>query len=237
MTTNWGSTTLLVHDLDQARDFYAAAFGFETIVDSGPVDPESFDQRTLHIGLADGAGLWLLKAVGGDALLVGRQAGGQPLGVLSVTHVDAVVQQAVDAGARLIAPPTDDGSSRSARVKDLYGNLLVLVQPTAGVADAPAGADAAEPAAEPAAPAEAAEAEPTPPIPAAKPHKERQPAPARKSALSHVSAADHTHVVPDNAPELPDDSAAALADSADASANDGTGTDAAAAPKPESSAE
>jgi predicted enzyme related to lactoylglutathione lyase len=231
MTTNWGSTTLLVHDLDLARDFYAAAFGFETIVDSGPVDPESFDQRTLHIGLADGAGLWLLKAVGGDALLVGRQAGGQPLGVLSVTHVDAVVQQAVDAGARLVAPPTDDGSSRSARVKDLYGNLLVLVQPTAGVVDAPEGAEAAEPEPEAAGPDTPA---PTPAA-APKPHKERQPAPARKSALSHVSAADHTHVVPDNAPELPADDAgnAGNAENAEVAATGG----AAPAPTPESSAE
>jgi catechol 2,3-dioxygenase-like lactoylglutathione lyase family enzyme len=49
VTAIWGRTTVLVRDYDEARDFYARGFGFETVFDSGPW-PESNPIRFLHLG-------------------------------------------------------------------------------------------------------------------------------------------------------------------------------------------
>jgi predicted enzyme related to lactoylglutathione lyase len=108
--TAWGRITILVHDAEAAREFYAAAFGLE-----GHSAPN------------------FVVALGSDALRVGRQTGGEPLATLLVDDLEAAILTAVDAGAGLTAPATSadasDGSSRLARVRDLYGNEFVLTEP------------------------------------------------------------------------------------------------------------
>lgn len=54
-----GRTTILVNDLDAAKDFYVDAFGFDTLFD-GEVAP---GLRTVHVGPNGprGTGLWLMK--------------------------------------------------------------------------------------------------------------------------------------------------------------------------------
>lgn len=128
-----GRVVLLVHDYDVALDFYRAALGAEPIFDQ----PTPSGDRYLHLGLpgqaaGDGAGppvgLWLLRATGDDAALVGRQAAGHPLLVLYTGDCDAAVERFVRAGGSLRQPARTEAGARFAHVADLYGNELLLVQ-------------------------------------------------------------------------------------------------------------
>ncbi len=184
MATEWGRTTVLVHDMDAARDFYRAAFGFRTILDSAAAADAIADgetaatesTRVLHLGFTGSdAGVWLVQAEGGDALRVGRQAGAAPLGVLYVDDVDASLRKAVSAGARMLGPVDSDATSRFARVRDLYGNEIVLAQPNKRKSATPKSATAATATPKSATAASRSAATPTKSSPKSPPKSARPP--------------------------------------------------------------
>ena len=139
-----GRLVVLVEDYDAALAFYRSAFGARVLFDA----PAPAGGRYLHVGfgmeedetsagVAVGAGIWLLRATGAEGGRVGRQTGGEPLGVFYTPDVQAAVQRAQFAGAAVVrALDTADGSS-FAHVADLYGNVFVLVQMSSAPAAPP----------------------------------------------------------------------------------------------------
>ena len=134
-----GRLVVLVEDYEEALAFYRVAFGARVLYDA----PAPAGGRYLHVGFgaghdepddgpAAGAGIWLLRATGGDEGRVGRQTGGEPLAVFYTLDVQAAVERAKGAGAAIVrALETADGAS-FAHVADLYGNVFVLVQMPTG---------------------------------------------------------------------------------------------------------
>ena len=121
MLTGIGRTTVLVEDQDAALAWYRDVLGFEVLHDQ-----EHGSLRYLHIGVPqqEGVGLWLLP---GDASIVGRQTGGEPLLVLYADDLDVVLEQLDRHG---VEPwdVRDDGDSRSLHLRDIAGNVLVVAE-------------------------------------------------------------------------------------------------------------
>lgn len=129
MLRGLGRTTLLVHDYEAALGFYRDVLGFAVLHDS--TAPSG--QRFLHIGLPDQrgtplVGLWLLEPPAGDADLVGRQAGAQPLLVFYTDDCNGAVATLEQRGVEFRGPPVAEGDALFAHFADLYGNVLVLVE-------------------------------------------------------------------------------------------------------------
>ncbi len=124
MTVRIGRTVVLVRDLDASAAFYRDAFGFETLFDRC-ISP---DFRALHVGPGGvrDAGLWLMASTGDR---VGRQTADEPLLVLYVDDLRAVLGRDALQG-RVVREPATDGTSTFAHVLDDSGNELVLVQLT-----------------------------------------------------------------------------------------------------------
>lgn len=123
-----GRATILVKDLDAARDFYANAFGFVTIFDE-----EIFPGfRALHVGPEgeSAPGFWLIRATTPDAeSRVGRQTGDEPAFVLYTDDLAADLTRLAALGVHPIKGPTEDESkARFVHIRDNSGNELVLVQ-------------------------------------------------------------------------------------------------------------
>lgn len=126
-----GRIVVLVRDYDEALAFYQAAFGAQVMFDA----PSPSGDRYLHLGFGDadegtvqGAGIWLLAARGEDDTRVGRQTGGQPIGVFYTTDVQGAVERLEQAGGSIARPVASAGGARFAHVNDLYGNEFVLVE-------------------------------------------------------------------------------------------------------------
>jgi predicted enzyme related to lactoylglutathione lyase len=121
-----GRVVVLVHDQEEALQFYRDVLGFETLHDS-----EADGCRYLHMGPPGGAGVWLMTPSREEERgLVGRQAGGQPLLVLYTDDIDQAADRLHDHGVPVWAERTDAGS-RSLHFRDVAGNVIVAAQLTA----------------------------------------------------------------------------------------------------------
>jgi catechol 2,3-dioxygenase-like lactoylglutathione lyase family enzyme len=124
-----GRTTLLVHDYDKALAFYRDRLGFRVLHD----EPTPDGGRYLHIGLSANhdeppIGLWLMRATGDDAALVGRQAGSHPFLVLYTDDCDATVQELERSKVEIRRPLATADGATFAHIADLYGNELLIVE-------------------------------------------------------------------------------------------------------------
>jgi hypothetical protein len=74
------------------------------------------------------AGIWLMPPSSDEERrLVGRQAGNQPLLVLSTDDLDGVQRQLAAHDVEIWAQRTDDGG-RSLHFRDLAGNVVVAAE-------------------------------------------------------------------------------------------------------------
>ncbi|MGI8484427.1 MAG: VOC family protein [Thermomicrobiales bacterium] len=123
-----GRTTILVNDLDAAKDFYVDAFGFDTLFD----DEVAPGLRTVHVGPDGprGAGLWLMKATSeAGRARVGAQTSGEPALVFYTDDLTSELARLDAYGVKPIKPPfTNDGGASYAHVRDSSGNEIVLAQ-------------------------------------------------------------------------------------------------------------
>lgn len=109
----------IVSDVDAARDFYVAALGFE------PVQHNSGRFAELH---RDGMTLYLSAPGSGS----GGQAGGVPSPggwnrfMIVTTDLDALMDRARKAGARLRGTVSEGGVGRAILVEDPSGNPVEL---------------------------------------------------------------------------------------------------------------
>ncbi len=112
--------TLLYADAKAAIRQLTDAFGFnEASVYEGE------DGRILHAELVQGNGAVMLGSRGRGGRFDEAMKGAGPTGVyVVVDDVDAHHQQAVDHGADILMPPTDqDHGSRDYMARDLEGNI------------------------------------------------------------------------------------------------------------------
>ena len=122
-----GRTTILVNDLDEARDFYRAAFDFGALFD-GEVAP---GLRTVHVGPAGerGSGLWLIEASSPASIeRVGAQTAGEPTLVFYTDDLDAELRRLEHLGVRVVKPFVSSGGASFAHVLDNSGNEIALAQ-------------------------------------------------------------------------------------------------------------
>jgi predicted enzyme related to lactoylglutathione lyase len=123
-----GRLTLLVHDLDETKDFYANAFGFHTLF-VGEVAPGF---RTVHIGPGDltDTGLWLIKATSQESKTrVGAQTAGEPALVFYTDTLRNDLDRLESMGVVPVKPVTGSPSGTLfAHIRDNNGNEIVLVE-------------------------------------------------------------------------------------------------------------
>lgn len=121
-----GRTVLLVHDFEEALNFYQNLFGCHTLFDQ----VANNGKRYLHIGFdKSDVGLWLLKAdTPFQQSLVGKQSGGQPMLVFYTNQLDTLLERARKMNAEILKVPAQTGNARFFHLGDLYGNELVIIE-------------------------------------------------------------------------------------------------------------
>ncbi len=126
MIRSIGRTVVLVHDYDEALQFYQGILGFETIVD---VDAGG-GMRYVHIAPpGENSGLWLLEATSeNDRLRVGDQAGPQPFMVFYTDDAQADFDSMTEHGVNIIRPIVETNDAAFFHFGDLYGNEIVMVE-------------------------------------------------------------------------------------------------------------
>lgn len=127
MIRSIGRTVVLVHDYDEALQFYRDTLGFETIVD---LDVGG-GMRYVHIGPREqeNVGLWLLEAMSeNDRERVGNQAGPQPFMVFYTDDAQVAFDTLSERGVEIIRPIVQTDDAAFFHFADLYGNEIVMVE-------------------------------------------------------------------------------------------------------------
>ncbi|MDX1418378.1 MAG: hypothetical protein R3181_00305 [Rubricoccaceae bacterium] len=123
-----GPSVVLVHDCDAAAQFYQRA------LDARPCGPEEGPSRQLALAGAAPTGgdahLWLVQPRSpAETSIVGRQTGDWPLLVLYTADCESVRRRIVEAGGSpATSVPMGDRSGPAASARDLYGNVILLLE-------------------------------------------------------------------------------------------------------------
>lgn len=120
MITQIARTVVLVHDLEEARDFYCSILGFTVIAEFG---------RSVHVGPPGQhpIGLWLIQATDGEKPFVGKQTGREPLLVLYADDCRSTYEELRERGVKFHGEPRESAEDTVVHFDDLYGNNIVLV--------------------------------------------------------------------------------------------------------------
>lgn len=125
MKISLGRIVILVHDYDDAFQFYATVLNATKIVDY--TTPNG--QRFLHVSMgSDGAGIWFLKAGNEkEASKVGKQTAPHPAFVVYTDSFDALHQKLKDHAVTITKQPVTTPDYTFLHFLDLYGNEIILV--------------------------------------------------------------------------------------------------------------
>lgn len=127
MQTKLGRTVILVHDYDEAFNFYEKNFFCHKIHDSTTPD----GQRFLHIAFSDNdnVGIWFLQS---DAKSqnsnVGTQTAGQPTLVIYTDDCKKLYEHVKNNNVKIIGEMVSADEHKFFHCLDLYGNRLTVVQ-------------------------------------------------------------------------------------------------------------
>jgi catechol 2,3-dioxygenase-like lactoylglutathione lyase family enzyme len=124
--------SLLVHDYDEALEFYVQKLNFELIEDTAL--PEE-GKRWVVIAPKDskGAAVLLARAANEEqGRFVGNQTGGRVFLFLHTNDFDSDYRQMLEHGIEFVRGPDNMEYGKVAVFKDLYGNLWDLLQLRAG---------------------------------------------------------------------------------------------------------
>jgi catechol 2,3-dioxygenase-like lactoylglutathione lyase family enzyme len=122
--------SLLVHNQDEAHNFYTEKLGF-VVTEGHKADDGTWYWLTIAPTKESSVSLSLLLPVTDeDKALVGKQSGSIPLFVLLTDDCHAAVTEFKAKGVEFIKEPTNEFWGIDAVMKDLYGNLIDLCQPT-----------------------------------------------------------------------------------------------------------
>lgn len=116
---------LMVEGAAKAIEFYAAAFGatefFRLTGDDGLIAHAEISIHRSTLMLGDAKDPFSAPGVGGAGVALH----------VFVPDVDALTAQAVDAGAELLAPPTDmPYGARQSMLRDPFGHVWIVLTPT-----------------------------------------------------------------------------------------------------------
>jgi PhnB protein len=127
----------------EAVEFYARAFGAVEVYRLGGTDDEESVVTQLSVG---GASFWVADESPPHRNFSPESLGGGSVRMLLIVDdPDAAVRRAVEAGAREVAPVTDEHGWRLGRVEDPYGHDWEIGQPLGAWPPAAAAGTPAEP--------------------------------------------------------------------------------------------
>ena len=119
-------TALLVHDYDEAIDWYVNVLGFRLVADDG----QGGGKRWVVIEDEAGRGMLLAKAKKPEELAaVGNQHGGRVGFFLQVENFEEACSRLAAAGTRFDEPPRNEIYGKVAVFRDIYGNRWDLIEP------------------------------------------------------------------------------------------------------------
>jgi catechol 2,3-dioxygenase-like lactoylglutathione lyase family enzyme len=119
---------LLVHDYEEALEFYTRKLHFTLIEDTMLTETKRW---VLVSPPGSGCGLLLAKAANShQQASVGNQAGGRVFLFLHTDDFWRDYHQMTDNNIRFVRPPSQEVYGTVAVFEDLYGNLWDLVQPS-----------------------------------------------------------------------------------------------------------
>lgn len=119
---------LVVHDYDEAIDFYTKKLDFVLVEDTRL----TVDKRWVVVSPSGSneCSLLLAKAVGEKQLAsVGNQTGGRVFLFLHTDNFQRDYKKISERGVRFVRPPSTEPYGKVAVFEDLYGNLWDLIQP------------------------------------------------------------------------------------------------------------
>jgi catechol 2,3-dioxygenase-like lactoylglutathione lyase family enzyme len=120
--------TLVVHDYDEAIDFYTRKLKFDLIEDTRLSDSKRW--VVVRPKGSDGCCLLLAKAANPIQLTsVGNQTGGRVFLFLHTDNFERDYQNLLHHQITILRPPADEVYGRVAVFEDLYGNLWDLIEP------------------------------------------------------------------------------------------------------------
>lgn len=127
MKNTIGRFILLVHDYEEALNFYQQALDFHILFDS----TSETGKRYLHIAPSkkETMGIWFLKAdTEEQQKAVGNQTLGQPTFVLYTNSFDKMHQRLLEHKVRIKKQPQKTDDAKFLHFLDLYGNEIVMVE-------------------------------------------------------------------------------------------------------------
>jgi catechol 2,3-dioxygenase-like lactoylglutathione lyase family enzyme len=126
--------SLLVHDYDEAIEFFVEALGFELVEDTSSVDRTGAAKRWVVVRPGGATTGLLLAEARGDVeiALVGRQYADRVGLFLHVEDFAAAVDRMRRRGVRFLGEPRDEPYGRVVVFEDLLGNKWDLLQRLAG---------------------------------------------------------------------------------------------------------
>jgi catechol 2,3-dioxygenase-like lactoylglutathione lyase family enzyme len=126
MMTGLSHLTILVHDQQEAADFYTKKLGFKVHTDA---TFENSRWLTLCLPEQPNLELALVLAQGDDKNLVGKQGGTQtPLASFSTKDCKKTYEEFKKRGVEFLGEPTTEPWGIGVIFKDLYGNMFYLCQ-------------------------------------------------------------------------------------------------------------
>ena len=120
--------SLLVKDYDEAISFYTEILDFELIEDTKLSETKRW-VRIQPKG-SKGASLLLAKAKDGQIPFIGNQTGGR---VFLFVHTEDLAkdhERLLKNGVEIVREPSEETFGKVLVFKDLYGNLIDLIQPS-----------------------------------------------------------------------------------------------------------
>jgi catechol 2,3-dioxygenase-like lactoylglutathione lyase family enzyme len=130
MSTKLSHFSLLVHNQDEALTFYTEKLGF-VITEAHKAPDNTWYWLTIaptkdsHISLS-----LLLPQTEEDRAIVGKQSGSIPLFVLLTDDCHATITEFATKDVTIIKQPTNEFWGVDALIKDLYGNIIDVCQPS-----------------------------------------------------------------------------------------------------------
>jgi len=119
--------SLLVDDYDKAIQFYTQVLGFELVEDT--IHSESKRWVRVRPKGSTGASLLLAKARDHQKPFVGNQTGGRVFLFVHTKDLQRDYKNLIDNQVEIVRKPSSEAYGEVLVFKDLYGNLIDLIQP------------------------------------------------------------------------------------------------------------
>lgn len=120
---------LLVHDYDEAIQFYTQVMQFDLLEDT-LVSPEKRFVRVKPKG-DHGASLLLVKAKKPQEIAaIGNQSGGKVFLFLHIDNFDSYYKHLMEHKLEVIRGPVEEPYGKVLVLRDIYGNKWDIIQPT-----------------------------------------------------------------------------------------------------------